>query len=283
MAESVTLKSGYPYAVGRVRALEDSVFSREQYSRLIAAGRDGFLRVLAELGYGAGAEADALEPMIDAELREVKALMDEIAPEPALTDLFFLEYDAHNLKTLLKARIVGADADPLLLSCGVFDREVLKVCVSADEYSMLGKEFEPLEKLEGVTDPGAISRAVDSAVYAHIFAALKKRKAPALEEFFRLKAGCANALTKLRAKKLGLSDEATAKLLIEGDFTVPAAEGGVNEFERACAEKLNACLRDARGDPFGPAALGSYINDKQNEARNIRIIFAGCGEDEIDV
>ena len=282
MADSVTLKSGYPYAVGRVRAMEDTVFSREQYSRLIAAGRDGFLRVLAELGYGAGREADSLEPMIDAELCEVKALMDEIAPDTALTDLFFLEYDAHNLKSLLKARLVGADADGILLSCGAFDIDVLKVCVSADEYSMLGAEFEPLEKLEGVTDPGAISRAVDSAVYAHIFAVLKKHKAPALEEFFRLKAGCANALTRIRAKKLGLSDEATAKLLIEGDFTEPAAEGGVREFERACALKLNACLRESRGDPFGPAALGAYINEKQNEARNVRIIFAGGGEDAID-
>ena len=283
MAETYGIKSGYPYAVGRVRALEDAVFSREQYSRLTAAEKDGRLRVLSEMGYGAGAEKQELEPMIDAELRGVRELMNEIAPEPELTDLFFCEYDAHNIKALLKARIVGADADGILLSCGVTDVEVLKVCVSADEYSMLGKEFEPLEKLEGATDPGAISRAVDFAVYAYIFAVLKKRKAPALEAFFRLKAGCTNALTRLRAKKLGLSDEAAAKLLIAGDFDEPTAEGDVREFERTCAEKLTACLRDARGDPFGPAALGSYINDKQNEARNIRMIFAGCGEDEIDI
>ena len=283
MADSATLKSGYPYAVGRVRAMEDTVFSREQYSRLIAAGRDGFVRVLSEMGYGAGAEKQELETMIDAELRGVRELMNEIAPDTALTDIFFLEYDAHNIKALLKARSVGADADGILLSCGVTDVEVLKVCVSADEYSMLGKEFEPLEKLEGVTDPGEISRAVDSAVYARVFAVLKKHKAPALEAFFRLKAGCTNALTRLRAKKLGLSDEAVKALLIDGDFDEPSAEGGVREFERACAEKLNDCLRDARSDPFGPAALGSYINDKQNEARNIRMIFAGCGEDEIDV
>ena len=283
MADSATLKSGYPYAVGRVRAMEDTVFSREQYSRLLAAEKDGRLRVLSEMGYGAGAEKQELEAMIDAELRGVRELMNEIAPDTALTDIFFLEYDAHNIKALLKARSVGADADGILLSCGVTDVEVLKVCVSADEYSMLGKEFEPLEKLEGVTDPGAISRAVDSAVYSHVFAVLKKHKAPALEAFFRLKAGCTNALTRLRAKKLGLSDEAVKALLIDGDFDEPSAEGGVREFERACAEKLNDCLRDARSDPFGPAALGSYINDKQNEARNIRMIFAGCGEDEIDV
>ena len=263
--------------------MEDSVFSREQYSRLIAAEKDGRLRVLSEMGYGAGAEKQELESMIDAELRGVRELMNAIAPDTALTDLFFREYDAHNIKALLKARTVGADADGILLSCGVTDVEVLKVCVSADEYSMLGKEFEPLEELEGVTDPGEISRAVDAAVYAHIFAVLKKHKAPALEAFFRLKAGCTNALTRLRAKKLGLSDEAIGKLMIAGDFDEPSAEGDVREFERTCAEKLNECLRDARSDPFGPAALGSYINDKQNEARNIRIVFAGCGEDEIDV
>ena len=283
MAENFGIKSGYPYAVGRVRAMEDSVFSREQYSRLIAAEKDGRLRVLAEAGYSAGAEKQELEPMIDAELRGVHELMNEIAPEPELTDLFFHEYDAHNLKALLKARAIGAEADGILLSCGVFDVEVLKVCVSADEYSMLGAAFEPLENLEGSTYPGEISRAVDSAVYAHIFAVLKKRKAPALDEFFRLKAGFTNALTRIRGRALGLSEEAVAKMLIAGDFDEPAAEGVVRQFERACGEKLNACLREARSDPFGPAALGSFINDKQNEARNIRIVFAGGGEDDIDV
>jgi len=277
------IKSGYPYAVGRVRAMEDSVFSREQYSRLIAAEKDGRLRVLAEAGYGAGAEKQELEAMIDAELRGVHELMNEIAPDTALTDLFFIEYDAHNLKSLLKARAVGAAADGILLSCGVFDVEVLKVCVSADEYSMLSPQFEPLSELEGATDPGAISRSVDAAAYAHIFAVLKKHKAPALEAFFRLKAGCTNALTRMRGRKLALSEEAVAKLLIPGDFDEPAAEGEVREFERRCAVRLNDCLREARSDPFGPAALCSYINDKQNEARNIRMIFAGCGEDDIDV
>ncbi len=66
MADNFGIKSGYPYAVGRVRAMEDSVFSREQYSRLIAAEKDGRLRVLAETGYGAGAEKQEREPMIDA-------------------------------------------------------------------------------------------------------------------------------------------------------------------------------------------------------------------------
>lgn len=282
MAETVTMKSGYPYAVGRIRAIEDTVFSREQYSRLLAADRDGQLRLLAEFGYPS--VEGGLEAMIDAELSEVKALMDEIAPDTELTDLFFYEYDAHNLKTLLKARIVGADADAMLLSCGVFDTDVLKVCVAADEYSMLAPAFEPLEALEGVTDPGAVSRAVDSAVYAHIFSVLKKHKAPVLTEFFRLKAGYTNKLTRIRAKKLGISDEAVEKLLIPGDFPEPTAEAeSVLAFERELADKLNACLRDARYDPFGPVTLCCYINDKQNEARNIRMIFAGCGEDEIDV
>ena len=104
---------------------------------------------------------------------------------------------------------------------------------------------------------------MDAAAYAHIFAVLKKHKAPALEAFFRSKAGCTNALTRMRGRKLALSEEAVAKLLIPGDFDEPAAEGEVREFERRCAVRLNDCLREARSDPFGPAALCSYINDKQ--------------------
>lgn len=282
MSDTVKMKSGYPFAVGRIRAIEDTVFSREQYLRLLSEDRDAQLRLLVEFGYPSA--EGGLEAMIDAQLAEVKALMDEIAPVTEITDLFFCEYDAHNLKALLKARLLRTDADDILLSCGVFDTEVLKVCVAADEYSMLGSDFEPLAALEGVTDPSEISRAVDNAVYSHIFKVLKKYRIPALTEYFRLKAGYTNKLTRIRAKKLGLSDEAVEALLIDGDFTEPETEAETAaEFERELVRKLNEYLRGARFDPFGPSALFSYINDKQNEARNIRIIFAGGGENDIDV
>lgn len=283
MAENYRQKSEYPFAVGRIRAIEDNVFSKDQYTRMISLDRDAQLKMLSESGYGNGASKGSLESMIDAEISGVKALMDEIAPCPELTNLLFYEYDAHNLKTLLKARIVGVNPDDMLLSCGVFDPEVLKVCVSADEYSMLGEEFKVLEKLENNTNPGEISIAVDNAFYAHIFSVLKKRKEPLLKEYFRIKAGYTNALTKLRGKKLGFSTELINKLLIIGDYPEPeTTSDDVRVFERECAVKLYNCLRENKADPFGVAALVCYISEKQNEARNIRIIFAGGGEDDID-
>lgn len=283
MAENNRQRSEYPFAVGRIRAIEDSVFSKDQYARMLSLDRDGQLKMLAESGYGSGASNSDLESMIDAEMSKVKALMDEIAPYPELTNLLFHEYDAHNLKTLLKARIVGINPDDMLLSCGVFDTEIMKVCVSADEYSMLGEDFKVLEKLEGNTNPGEISVAVDNAFYAHIFTVLKKRREPLLKEYFRIKAGYTNALTRLRGKKLGFSAELINKLLISGDYPEPqTAADDVRAFERECAVKLYDCLRENRADPFGVAALVCYISEKQNEARNIRIIFAGGGENDID-
>lgn len=270
-------KTTYPFAVGRISAMWDTLLSKEQWSRLEQLRGAEIVRLLGEFGYGNGAKERTLDALCEAQLLEVKRLMAEIAPDEALTNLFFAEYDAHNIKTILKSRLINADVTNLLSPLGTFDTEIIRVCVSADEYSMLGKAFESLSMLENVTEPQAISAAVDNAVYAYIFDVLKKHRCPLLYEYFSLKAAYTNALTVLRAGRIGLSQAAADRMMISVEKSVVALrDESVDALASRMAEVLEKLLNESKNDPFGIGALVCYIDRRMNEVKRLRLIAASA-------
>ena len=90
-----------------------------------------------------------------------------------MTDCFFLRYDVHNLKVLIKSRHL-AHAPEFLSACGSIGVETLKHCVADRTYAMLPKELaEGLKKLEKRIavefDPLLVDTMLDQAMYRQIF------------------------------------------------------------------------------------------------------------------
>lgn len=164
------------------------------------------VRQLVDMGYGGlpdATVADA-EQMIANELAAAYALVKEVSFQPAVTDLFLMKADVHNLKVLLKLRLTGSKETPVLLPSGVYSVEALSHMVEAGEYKQLPPAFqEALDALEQSfqvrVDPARISTALDSAYIQHAYAS----KLPAqVRDYFKALADFDNVLTLLRARQM---------------------------------------------------------------------------------
>ncbi len=120
----------YLYASSRVRALENSLLTRERLGRMIDARSDAeALKVLAECGYtGVPDERGGeLESCLASMRRSVYGLLSQISPDQNLIDTLRIRYDYHNLKVLIKSAAAGSlpDAGRLLIDCGRVPADVL--------------------------------------------------------------------------------------------------------------------------------------------------------------
>ena len=98
------------YAVARIRCHENGLIGRERMARMIAGTAEEAMQVLTGAGYGGAAAAEGtadVEALIAAELARTDALVREVSPDPALTELFLMQADVHNLKALYKLRLLG--------------------------------------------------------------------------------------------------------------------------------------------------------------------------------
>ncbi|MBC8546537.1 V-type ATPase subunit [Clostridiaceae bacterium NSJ-31] len=217
-------QASYPYAVGRIKVLETRMLDKAKWARLKEADSSEALRLLADSGYGGGAQTGGdVEPLIRAELEAARQVILEVTPNEGLTSLFLLRTDAHNLKTLLKARVLGIDSGDLLAAGGSFPLETLQKCVAERDYSALPEAFSRVlrpmeEQLAQRVDPLALSAAVDRAVFEYAQDVLRGRKNrnPFIREYFTAQIDFINVQSAIRARALGWDTDKASPLLIPG-------------------------------------------------------------------
>ena len=291
MSERSPFGSGsYPYAIGRVRARESSLLDRSQWNRLLEADEDGALQALREFGYGAaegqGNAGLSADELIAAEQRKTAEFLTEVTPDAELTDLLFLQADAHNLKALLKARLLERmdAADEFLRADGTIPVAVLRACVSYEDLSPLPSVMA--EELDGIfeeTSPRLLSARVDRAVFAQAAAVLRGKKCAVLSRYFMVWIRYLNLLAMQRGLRLGWAEQETARMQMadidapEAPVTpLPPIQAGetLRETERNMNRTLLSLMREAGTDAEGIAPIACYLLNKQNEARNLRVLFA---------
>ena len=240
----------HAYAVGRVRSLEKSLLSRQMLDRLVSAqSADDAARMLSEAGWGEAADRTAVDKLADARVREACQLVRECTAEPEITDCFLMKFDILNLKTLLKARLMGR-TDPELSPNGLIDRAKMGHAVAEGKYDDLPEEYrETLQKIEQrvavEADPLYIDSMLDKLMYSMISAKLRKsRHVPAeIADYFATKADSVNLLIALRAHDMGKSAEFVEKLFVEGGRI------GKNELMRV-AENPDSAVAVAEKTPY---------------------------------
>ncbi|NLJ41599.1 MAG: V-type ATP synthase subunit C [Clostridiales bacterium] len=310
----------YPYAAGRIFVLENKLLSRDRVERMAEAptGEEA-LKVLAETEYGAGiAEIEGphdYESLLSFEIRRIHSLMAEISPDPETTDLFFLKYDFHNLKVLLKSRYLGEEQDRLLITAGVtLSIELLKTAINEKDYAMLppylAEVLEEIdEAMDKIIDPGKMDTMLDRAMFLHIFDLLKRRKNRFAQDYFIRQVDLINIRSFLRIRKIGEDFRFLENLLLPGgkldeEFFAAAMEeptenigdrlkdseysqavsrgledfiktGSLAVYERLVDDYLLNWVKAARWNPSGIEPVIGYLLAKENEIRIIRIIMVG--------
>ena len=104
------MPTSYPYAIARIHAIGMAPHPRDRLARLCALQPGEFCHALEELGLPA---AESWEESLHLYKVQAHALLTELAPEPRLLHALWRATDAHNLKVLLKGRVLGRAVDSL--------------------------------------------------------------------------------------------------------------------------------------------------------------------------
>jgi vacuolar-type H+-ATPase subunit C/Vma6 len=302
--------TAYGFAVGRVRALENSLLGRGQYDRLLrVAGPVEFAAALQDVGYGrffdSSAAGDAVEAALNAALADYVGFLMQYAIDPWLAHLFQIPVDTQNLKTAIKAARVGV-GEPLFLPGGAWTKAQVGGIAAGESAAVDGVVVDTVKPLlagDRPADATAIDAAVDRLEQRLTLAAV----APSgfLSGFARLRADLENSRTAARLKAAGEEfGEAEALLLDGGTITeaqlrsaiggdwesFPRALGddagighvleeGVARFtttgsllhwERVSREAELGYLRGSRYAIFGHEPLATFHYFRLNELRNLR-------------
>lgn len=259
-------QASYIYANARVGVAQTRLLTVERVERMTEA-KDApeALKVLQEAGYGGNREVKSafdFQQLIDDELRKAYDFVYEITPDKEATDLFLVQFDFHNVKALVKSRLLEEEADDALLyPVGTVPLDSIRAAVRDRDYRTLPAYLaEPLDALDqslaGKVDPQALDTFVDRAMYAYIFEVLKSpgygkhlKNGQFISEYFRAQCDLTNLITLLRARSAGLTREEFAALLM------PGQDIGRPELLEAFEQPLETVSRQ-----IGAASLSGLIS-----------------------
>lgn len=124
-----------------VIAVREKYLLKDRILRLCEMTAEDAFRSLLEYGFGGGAETASSIHDYEKLIEREEALLDEFildyAPSRAESVYFLSPRDFHNAKALLKAKLLGEDAEKMLASRGLIDVETLSACVKSGDYTVL--------------------------------------------------------------------------------------------------------------------------------------------------
>lgn len=312
-------QASYEYAVGRISELSTKMLDSAQLRRIHEAPDEkSALAMLLETGYGGGLSQDQvsdsdIDYVIRSQLQLSRKTIWELTPAPELTSLFFLRVDTHNIKTLLKARLLGREVPDILIDDGVIPLPLLKECINTKNYDPLPEAYrKALNKIEAELqhdiDPLKFSAQIDGAMFTHIKNVLDQQKDHSfVRKFFSMLADFQNARSVIRARLLGWDVDKLKNLLLDGGeidhsvfveaFDLPKEQLAV-KFNRGSNGKLISAaveeyvatgntpilkkkmeaasmniLRSVKWDMFSLGPIIGYLIGREAEAKALRVIF----------
>ena len=297
------------YAVARTRALETRILTREKLKRIMEAPDAAVaLRITAEYGYGGGS-AD-YEAMIDYELCSMAEYIKKVTPNIYATGAFLLKYDCHNIKTVIKAKMLGMAPDEMLVNTGNIDAERLKSLLDNGSY----KELPPnmalaaraiMEKLEiGSVAPQTVDLELDSACFSDMALYANESRDAFVKECVEAICDLLNFRTLLRYSS-GAKSVPIAAVLFSGgsidkqkfiscvDLSAEEAAkktgitkygdaAGIDDYiktgsakvlEKKADDYIMGLAKSRRYQAFEVAPLVGYLLAKEREAQSIRLIM----------
>lgn len=304
MAEKI-----YPFAVARIRVLEQKLLSKQQMNQMAEAkSAEDALRVLKEAGY----DTDAAESVYDyeailaRELEKTYALMQELVPDESFMDLFLYKNDYHNAKVLLKADLSGAKGESYLVDGGTIPLETLEKAVAEKDFKSLPPILaeaiqEAYEAYHSTQSGQMIDIVLDKAAFAAMSKKAAESKLQFLVDYVARLCDITNLKSFYRMKRMGKPFEAFMEVYVPGGtlsetkfasaygleqywtaFGSPyggiCEEGmpkGFTEFERLCDNFMMESVRAAKYVCLTVEPLVAYLYARESELKTVRIIMTG--------
>ena len=305
----------YMYSSARIRALEIKIATKDRLRHLAdAESADAVVAALSELGFeivkrdGAVVREETLESLLVAGYGEIASMETDGA-----VDFLKYQYDANNIKAIIKCASRGISPDSMLSVLGTVKIDTAKQAFVDKDYSAFPENMkiaiaDAEEAFAETSNPQKIDFIIDRACFADMLDAADRSGIELAKRLVRTKIDLCNIMMTLRIMRMKLGKTAAGilgEVYIGGgsfsDTTLALAlesgeESFANDVVKAKYESLAAAIvdgeslgdlesrvddlwfsvaREAKYISFGAEIAIGYIAALEYEVKNIRIILAG--------
>ena len=272
-------------------------------------------KLLQEWGYPQldAARPETMDAALAAVREDTMADLAEGMPDKRYLELFKIKYDYHNVKALLKAEAMGVPAGSMLMDMGRVPAADLEAAVKERDLEHLPETLaaavaEARQVLETTRDPQLADMVLDRWCYRDMAELAEETGSGFLRGYVAAQVDAVNLRTAVRTLRMGKGADFLQGALLEGGDLSPdavgkaaagggaglrelygttrfraAAEAGADalggglltEFEKRCDDAVGDYLAAARYVPFGEAPLVGYLEARETEYTNLRIILMG--------
>lgn len=315
----------YAYAVGNIRAREAQLLTRQELEGLLALRDPAmFKQALRDRGIG-GEDSPGEERSVDDLLREETAALwrylTGLVPDASLFRAFWYRNDYHNCKTVLKGTLAGRAYETMLLSPATVPFAVLIDAVSNRDFHRLPQPMQAAaarayDVLAHSSDAPLADAILDRAAMSAMLEAARAAGSPLLRTYidamvfytdlkialrgaraeksllFLQEALCpcdALVFSRLAAAAVAGTDEVLALMEQTDVYGSREAAAAFREspsaFEVYADNQLLKIARNSRLTALGPDPVIGYLIARENEIRELHILFSGlrAGQPEEDI
>lgn len=309
----------FTQAVSRIWVLETRLLDKPKIERMIEApSASEVLRILNETEYSNVStnvkRPEDYEEMLTAELKRVYDLVYEISPVKEVVKIMSLKYDYHNVKVLLKEKVMGKDLSSMLIKLGNLDIQEIKHKIDGNNLKSLngtlGKGVQEAMKIfEETKDPQKIDIIIDKYMYKELVEIKNSLNYKFIDKLVKAMIDSTNIRTLLRIKKQNKGRDFAKEVIVNGGsidssklidllnespenimsklqstiysdlvregFERYIATGSASLLEKLSDNYIMELMKDSKLVTFGPEKILSYIYAKETEIKVIRIIMVG--------
>ncbi|MBO7668364.1 MAG: V-type ATPase subunit [Firmicutes bacterium] len=286
--------SDYIFPCVVIRSREVDLLSREELLRLLdLKSVQDIMNVLADHGYGDGKEQENprdFEKVLSDNMKETYDTINSTIPDEKELSFFKYPNDYHNLKVLLKAEFLKSDASHLLIDSGTIPADKLQDMLRRRDFSLMTLEMrqavdEAIELFAKSRDPQEIDLRLDKACYKDMLTDAEESGNQFLQEYVKKLIDSLNIDAFARLKEIGKPRAFFRRVFLDGgnldeNAVEQKAVAIVNEVTLSGVEKYldtqrMEFVKDALYVPFGIEPVVGYLEAKEAEVMNLRMILTG--------
>lgn len=240
--------------VGRIRIIEKGLLTRAELGQVLeASSLETALAALRDSYYGPYVSKldnpELFETALQEAIKNAHNDMMRLAPEPLILAAYRARYDFHNLKVLLKAKLLAVEAEEGAFSGlgnldeGAFravldatqqgdavpapqEQEPDPLAVSIHKVSLeIARVYRTIIESAAVSElsPFEVDSYIDKSYYAWADTIYRKHGYEALVEFLKSEIDILNLKIAFRAKRLGIPGYDFGKIMLSGGSISPVA------------------------------------------------------------
>ncbi len=299
----------YPFAVARIRMLENSLLTEKTYTQLIESkSAMEVFKILSDAGYGGESSIDVknYEKALSNRLAKAYSDVKELVPKEHFPDVFLLKNDYQNLKVLVKSDISSINGENYLVGGTTIDIKDMKEAFETKNYGCLTENMaqaitESYEQYAKSQSGQAIDNVMDNAAFKDMLKVAKESGIKFVENYVKSLCDITNLKSYNRIKNMKKTFSDFESVFVHGGtvsldtfkkaFNADGASGGFKEtayndlalkmdegftvFEKSCDDYLMAFMRDAKYKSLTVEPLLAFIYAVETEVKTVRIIVNG--------